>query len=527
MKRSLSKGFTLVELIVVIAIIAILASVAIVGFQSYINRARVSNDVTDARNMTGVLQAYMTLNGLEDVDPAEIRSIVNLENDYSFIPRVEDYSFWYNEQTKTIEVKSSYEVMFDERDFTELTGGSLTRLLDDRASDEPGDKLEEVVEGFYLLDRGGSDFAEAINGIRNLKTLEDYNRIVDEDLDGFDTVKSHITTNFNLDDTLYINDFFGLTSSGNEDVTEVIFADGIEAIPGSALAGSIKELPDQIKIPVSVSVIERGAFASMESETKLEFDSSEHIQVEMNAFNPADTLNTDLIQKQGTLELEKLSFITKLSQEITRLYEIIPAGSGVSEKYKGRRIKTKDDPLTYIYYDDEGKESTDDDTFTDMFEDEDYLRVTTIERNIKLDFNPTLNGEKTGSLIYGVHVTYREDNGKVIAEAKAYDANGRLFAKGSTTTLRTISKVEYPTMATITFDWNYQVDSVDRGTYTTMTRIEGQTISAPTPPVRNGSDFGGWFMDSECTSGNEYSFDTMPAANVTLYAQWTEQGSGS
>jgi uncharacterized repeat protein (TIGR02543 family) len=247
----------------------------------------------------------------------------------------------------------------------------------------------------------------------------------------------------------------------------------------------------------------------------------------MNAFNPADTLNTDLIQKQGTLELEKLSFITKLSQEITRLYEIIPAGSGVSEKYKGRRIKTKDDPLTYIYYDDEGKESTDDDTFTDMFEDEDYLRVTTIERNIKLDFNPTLNGEKTGSLIYGVHVTYREDNGKVIAEAKAYDANGRLFAKGSTTTLRTISKVEYPTMATITFDWNYQVDSVDRGTYTTMTRIEGQTISAPTPPVRNGSDFGGWFMDSECTSGNEYSFDTMPAANVTLYAQWTEQGSGS
>jgi uncharacterized repeat protein (TIGR02543 family) len=239
----------------------------------------------------------------------------------------------------------------------------------------------------------------------------------------------------------------------------------------------------------------------------------------MNAFNPADTLNTDLIQKQGTLELEKLSFITKLSQEITRLYEITPAGSGVSEEYKGRRIKIDDTP-TYIYYDDEGNETTDSD-FAAKFGNENYLRVTTIERNIKLDFNPTLNGEKTGSLIYGVHVTYREDNGRVIAEAKAYDANGRLFAKGSTTTLRTISKVEYPTMATITFDWNYQVEGVDRGTYTTMTRIEGQTISAPTPPVRNGSNFGGWFTVSECTSGNEYSFDTMPAANVTLYAKWT------
>jgi len=127
------KGFTLVELIVVIAIIAILAAVSIVGYQGYINKARTSNDITDARNMTGVLQAYMTLNGLEEVDPAEIRAIVNLENDYSFIPRVAGYSFWYSEATRTIEVKSSFDVMFDEGNFSELTGltGIETRLLSD------------------------------------------------------------------------------------------------------------------------------------------------------------------------------------------------------------------------------------------------------------------------------------------------------------------------------------------------------------------------------------------------------------
>ncbi|MFP4187633.1 MAG: prepilin-type N-terminal cleavage/methylation domain-containing protein, partial [Acholeplasmataceae bacterium] len=94
-KKALQKGFTLVELIVVIAIIAILSAVSVVGFRDYIARARVSNDITDARNMTGILQNYMTLNDLEDLDPAEIRSIVNLENDYSFEPRVEGYSFWY------------------------------------------------------------------------------------------------------------------------------------------------------------------------------------------------------------------------------------------------------------------------------------------------------------------------------------------------------------------------------------------------------------------------------------------------
>ncbi len=327
------KGFTLVELIVVIAIVAILAAVSIVGYQSYINKARTSNDITDARNMTGVLQAYMTLNGLEEVDPAEIRAIVNLENDYSFIPRVTGYSFWYSEATKTIEVKSSFDVMFDEGNFTELTGwtGIQTCLLsdNDRDLDAPpavGQALEEVVNGHYLLDRGGSDLADAIMIIRNLRTIDQFNSVTAEGTgtlasapEGrYSAIRSHLVADFNPDDTLFINDFFGLSTSDDE-VAKVVFADGIEAIPGSALSG-VTQLPSSVRIPVSVTVIETGAFTSLVSQTRMSFDSAERIRVESDAFHPADTLNSVLRAKEGSTNLYEIKMNTATVATTTSVY---------------------------------------------------------------------------------------------------------------------------------------------------------------------------------------------------------------
>lgn len=50
MTKTLKKGFTLVELIVVIAIIAILSTVAIIGFTRTVDKAKVSNDTQLVRN---------------------------------------------------------------------------------------------------------------------------------------------------------------------------------------------------------------------------------------------------------------------------------------------------------------------------------------------------------------------------------------------------------------------------------------------------------------------------------------------
>jgi prepilin-type N-terminal cleavage/methylation domain-containing protein len=325
------RGFTLVELIVVIAIVAILAAVSIVGYQSYIGKARLSNDVTDAKNMTSVLQNYMTLNNLDDVDPAEIRAIVNIDNDYSFIPRADGYSFWYDETTRTIEVKSTYEAMSGNGDFTELTGSEPeTKLLSNDgtqlAGPNTGDALEEVVAGFYLLDISGSPLAEAINGIRNLKTFEDYQRIVGEgdfvgegELDAYTVVKTHITTNFNPDDTLFINDFFGFTSSGNLDVETIIFSDFIESIPGAALA-SVTDVPTVIRLPVSVTVIEEGAFHTLPLGTQLIYDDISRIRVEERAFNPDDTLNGALIAKEGSVVIRELQTIFRYDKVTTKYY---------------------------------------------------------------------------------------------------------------------------------------------------------------------------------------------------------------
>lgn len=46
----------------------------------------------------------------------------------------------------------------------------------------------------------------------------------------------------------------------------------------------------------------------------------------------------------------------------------------------------------------------------------------------------------------------------------------------------------------------------------------GEQITAPNSPEREGYSFEGWFVDSDL--GNEFSFDTMPPQDITIYAGW-------
>jgi prepilin-type N-terminal cleavage/methylation domain-containing protein len=75
-----SKGFTLIELMIVIAIIGILAAIAIPNFLRYRDKAYCSKSETDAQNILAAMSSYFA-----DPDHTDIPTLADLTGDEELV----------------------------------------------------------------------------------------------------------------------------------------------------------------------------------------------------------------------------------------------------------------------------------------------------------------------------------------------------------------------------------------------------------------------------------------------------------
>jgi prepilin-type N-terminal cleavage/methylation domain-containing protein len=288
-----NNGFTLVELIVVIAIIGILAAVLIPTISGFIDKARFSNDVTDAKNMTTILQANTVELDMSKLEAPDIRNIINSsDKNYTFIPRSKKAHFWYDTQTGRIEVTDSLQAN------TLFAAGFTPK------------SIEEVYPGKIYLNLNG-DLGRALNKIRNLSSLGQFEEI-DENYNGVDI--SHILSEFDPKHTLFVNAQGGFTDLSHQNkgtrIKNIVFADNISVIPNmstlmQSMEGIGKKFNDGINltIPYSVQLIMSGAFdqagaLSQPVKFNVSKNSADKIQILENAFNTV-TESTNFVAKSN------------------------------------------------------------------------------------------------------------------------------------------------------------------------------------------------------------------------------------
>lgn len=515
MKHSMRhKGFTLVEMIVVIAIIAVLAAVLIPTTAGFINRARLSNDRTDARNMSTVLESYIILNDVDvsELEAPEIRWIVNQESDepFSFVSRVSGYSFWFNSATNRIEIRESYENLGGSFTLHQPGGFDWFNRVHANTVSTPGDKLEELFEGVLLLDgsRSRSDVAKTIRNIRNLENVADFNTLKDS-LPS--TLANHVDK-FNPDHTLYINNAGWVFNS--DTVDRVVIAD--RGFIGAPTVVPTTISVDMIRVPRG-TVIGTGAFQSL---TGVRVSADNSVQIQRGAFNANDTVNQTLRSRERDDVVATLQFEITFGSVIEELYDNSNALPGMENRvqvFLGRRVKIAEDQ--YNYFDASYNQLTEGHAFDALVSgftnaingDPNFFLNRIIDRRAKVTLQ-----EPNGPILDGLNVTFSEVQGITIIRALGYDDAGRLIAVGTARFVQTQlgGAGAWLPFNVITFDTGEEGSAVPPISIPTGALILG--LLPETPPTRDNHTFGGWLLDGVAVDGSTL----MPNKSIELVAVW-------
>lgn len=177
MKKSFIKAFTLVELLVVIAILAILSTVGIIGYNSFTEKAYVSNDETRAELINRHLQIYQMDNPLNSEE--DLKIVIDEMYGEDAFNKLEPqsakygYHYWFNIETKQVKLSKVEDV----NSASGVNYVARTNKFDAKGSFRAG-----LVSNHLLLDRSGSEIANALTKIDTISTAEDYKYVISQTL---------------------------------------------------------------------------------------------------------------------------------------------------------------------------------------------------------------------------------------------------------------------------------------------------------------------------------------------------------
>jgi competence protein ComGC len=323
-------GFTRVEVAIFLTVVAVVSMIMalVVSSVAYGDGDVQTTDVT--KEMSVTIQDHMDAYGLERLSAPEIRHIVAQRHDFNFdevVHQGERQSLWFHLPTRQFIMTDLIDNMTadDMRDMANALGREpfLFQAVRTRSYPTSGKQLEELVEHFILISTNGSELERAIHQIRNLRYERDYYQLIDvpDSLFSRYGLDTHISQ-FAFEQTIYVNDFSSLTKAYRTGRLEhIIFSDHIRTIDSDTFESVKSIMPETLRLPSSIQVIEQGSFSDMPNRLLLTYDDLDSIRVEKGAFDPEDRLNDALRQKESEDRLMTIAISYNAAEYEMRYYE--------------------------------------------------------------------------------------------------------------------------------------------------------------------------------------------------------------